>query len=191
MIEESITTSQPALEKRSWFLVIATVAFFVSAGFSLYFQFQNSRLQKQIDDLNASNASIIAPLSGSSSSAADALASSLSIKSELQKIETTQFKWSKIIEKIENTIPKVKGATDGIVIFQAYNGASDGTITVNAATRSGSTDPFADTALTIQSFAADPAFKNVFVPSVTKSIASDSSVVLNFSLNFSYNQQNF
>lgn len=171
---------------RSWFLVAATIAFFIVVVFSGYFQFQTSSLQSRIEKLNAQKESIIKPSENAAPSESTQIASLLSTQASLKKIEADQLFWSKIIEKIENSVPKLKDTNQSIIALRSYNGNEDGKIAVSATTRTDSGDPFADIALTIRSFATDPTFKQVFIPSITKSLAPDGATVLSFSINFEY-----
>lgn len=183
--------SQLAPQKKSWLLLVGILSFIVVAGFSVYFQINAVALNRDVQQLQIQKQNLDKPLSGESASKLNDLQAAVAIKSELQKIEGTQVKWSKLIEKIGQTIPKIKGSTDPIVVFRSYNGDVNGTITVNASTRSGSLDPFADAAVLIRSFSADPVFNHVFVPTLTKSIGSDGNALLNFTISFSYIQPNF
>lgn len=176
----------PFTPNRSWFLVAAVIAFFIVVGFSGYFQFQTSSLKSRIEKLGAQKEALVKPSGDETPSPSAQTASLLGAQSSLKKIEAEQLFWSKIIEKIENSVPKLKDANQPIIVLRSYNGSEDGKIAVSATTRADSTDPFADIALTIRSFATDPAFKQVFIPSITKSLAPDGATVLSFSINFEY-----
>lgn len=183
--------SPPLHKRRSWFTLATALGFLFTALFSLYFEFQTRQVTKKIVDIESKKASLSLPLFGTTTSVLDVLSTALLVKSELQKIENSQFNWSKIIDKIENTIPKQKGTNEPIVQFSSYSGSAEGGVTINAVTLRSSLDPFADVALLIRAFSVDPAFTNVFVPSITKSLASDGSIILNFSVHFNYKEKKF
>lgn len=187
MIETNI--QQPPRSKT--FLTIGILAFVIVAAFSVYFQITAQRAKTEVQKLEARKAELDKPLSGSAVSRLNDLTAAVAIKGELQKIESAQLKWSKLMEKIDATIPKLKETQEPLITFRSYNGDANGTISVNASTRSGALDPFADTAMLIRAFAADPSFKDVFVPTITKSIGSDGNSVLNFTLSFSYLKPTF
>lgn len=176
----------PFTPNRSWFLVAATVAFFIVVGFSGYFQFQASSLKSRISKLNTAKESLVKPGENEAPSQSAQMASLFGAQTSLKKIEAEQLFWSKIIEKIENSVPKLKDANRPIIALRSYNGSEEGKIAVSATTRADSADPFSDIALTIRSFATDPTFKQVFIPSITKSLAPDGATVLSFSINFEY-----
>ncbi|MBI2638791.1 hypothetical protein HYW83_04350 [Candidatus Peregrinibacteria bacterium] len=180
--------NEPFTPNRSWFLVAATIAFFIVAALSGYFQFQASSLGSRIENLNAQKESLAKPSSNDDAKPSQTaqIASLMQAQASLKKIDAEQLYWSKIIEKIENSVPKLKDTNQPIIALRSYNGNEDGKIAVSATTRTDSADPFADIALTIRSFATDPAFKEVFIPSITKSLAPDGATVLSFSINFEY-----
>lgn len=177
--------------KRSWFMIASIVTFVAVSVFSIYFQVTVTSAKKEVKKLEMQKDELDKPLTGSAASKLNELQAAVAIKSQLQKIEISQVRWSKLMEKVSATIPKIKGTQDPIVIFRSYNGDTTGTITVNASTRGGSIDPFADASLLIKAFTSDPSFSDVFVPTLTKSIGSDGNPVLNFVLSFTYQQPNF
>lgn len=181
----------PLTNQRSWFLVAATLSFALVVGFSGYFEVKQSSLEKQITQLNAQKASITAPASDSTGTSTNSLVSVLAVQQKLKTLETNQLPWSKIIEKIETTIPKLKDSSGPIVEFRSYSGTAEGKLSVSATTLSGASDPFTDVALTIRSFATDPLFRHVFVPSITKSLTPEGAVVLSFSMNLEYQKPTF
>lgn len=185
MIHEEFTP------RRSWFMVITFVAFLAVAGFSLYFEFETSTAKNRIDELKLKKESLEKPTEEVKNNEIVLRASALAVKEQLRKIETEQLPWSKIIEKIESTVPKEKETNKPIVRFRSYNGSTEGRITVSATTQSGSPEPFADIASIIRAFAQEPSFKEVFVPSITKSLTPEGEIVLSFSINFNYQKPTF
>ena len=153
------------------------------AGFSSYFAFAASSLESKIASLSAEKEKLQAPVTVA---AQDAEGTAIDLTQALSQIETNQLSWSKIIEKIETTVPKYKDSAQPVASFRSYNGSPDGKISVSATTQAGAPDPFGDVALLVRSFAAEPSFKNVFVPSITKSITPEGAVVLSFSISFEY-----
>jgi hypothetical protein len=176
----------PFTPNRSWFLVSATVAFLIVAGFSAYFEYHASSLQASLEELKTQKETLKKSSAGAAPSEALKFSSLLGTKSTLKTIETDQLYWSKIIEKIEATVPKLKDTNEPIVVLRSYNGSEEGKMAVSGSTRSESADGFADIAIALRAFATDPAFKNVFIPSVAKSLSPDGTTVLSFSLNFEY-----
>lgn len=181
------TSPSPLSPNRSWFLVTATVAFLMAAGFSGYFQLKNSSLQSQISDLQNQKETLEKASADAAQTQTRRVAPSLlPVKATLKSIETDQLFWSKIIEKIETTVPKIKDSNEAIIVLRSYNGSEEGKIAVSATTRGVSADPFSDIALAVRAYAADPAFRGVFIPSITKSLTPDGTTVLSFSLNLEY-----
>ncbi|MBI4994253.1 hypothetical protein HZC21_01240 [Candidatus Peregrinibacteria bacterium] len=174
--------------KRSWGPIIIGIAFSIIALLSIYFEIRQSGYAAKIEKLTAKKEELNTQLKANkieTGSAAEA------IKKELEQIEAAQLNWSKIIEKIENAVPRLKNSNVPVVNIRSYNGSEEGIISANAVTRPDSPDPFADTALLITAFNSEPSFKRVFVPSISKSITPEGGAVLSFSINFQYEKANF
>lgn len=187
MLQSSPLQSPP----RAWYMIGALIAFVVAGGFSVFFELQQSSLSTQLAALKAQQEALSSPALQAAASATDAADAAVIVKSKLKAIQQQQLLWSKIVEKIENTIPKLKDSNDPIVNFRSYSGSEEGKISVSATTRSGSPDPFTDVALTIRAFAGDPGFKDVFAPSITKTLTPAGETILSFSINFEYIKQIF
>lgn len=185
MIHEEFTP------RRSWFMVITCVTFLAVAGFSLYFELEESKLTDGLNELKTKKESLEKPSATAPGDGAVLRASALAVKEQLRKIETEQLPWSKIIEKIESTVPKEKETSKPIVRLRSYNGSTEGQIIISATTQSGSPEPFADIASLIRAFAQEPSFKEVFIPSIAKSLTPEGETVLSFSINFSYKKPSF
>lgn len=174
----------PLPTRRSWFLTIAVIGFIVVAGFSGYLQVKKNRLENIVANLQQQKQDAEKPKPTKENLTAKELDSAVEIQKMLQTIEEKQLKWSKIIEKIENIIPKEND--EPIAIFNSYTGSEDGKIAASATTRPSATDPFADIAKLLQTFGNDPALSRVFIPSINKSVLPDGSAALSFSINFEY-----
>lgn len=175
-------------QKRSWFPVAVGAAFVFIALFSVYFEIRQSYIKSAIQDLTDKKTKMEEELKANKIETGDAAEA---IKKQLEQIETQQFNWSKIIEKIENAVPRLKDSAVPIVNIRSYNGSEEGIISASATTRNDSPDPFADIALLITAFNSEQSFKRVFVPSISKSITAEGATVLSFSINFQYQKQNF
>lgn len=183
---------QPPFEhKRAWYMVASLVALVLIVIFSVYFGIQRSSLRTDLKALQTQKKNIKSHVVTESDDEGVKVASAAVIQARLLKIEKDQLAWSKIVEKIEATIPKLKDSAQPIIDFRSYNGSNEGEISVSATTRSGAFDPFADVALLIRAFNNEPTFKNVFVPSITKSLTPEGTTVLSFGLNFKYEKQTF
>lgn len=172
-------------QKKSWLLTVAITAFVVTSAFSIFFGFRKSSLEGEINRLQAQKKQLE---SQENTSTMNARARALEIKNKIEALEKTQISWSKITEKIDKTIPTEKESGKRLVQFRSYNGNAEGKISVSAATNSDSADPFNDIAQTIRAFSADGSFINIFVPSITRSLTQDGSIVLSFSMTFTYQQ---
>ena len=185
MLEQPETTEP----KHPWMLVVGALAFLVTTVFSFTFQWQKSSLVERVFELAAQKEATKETTGTEESSVATGTL--LQIKDQLQHIEDNQLLWSKIIEKIETTIPKTVDTKKPVAVFRSYRGNDQGTLTVSATTQDDSADPFVDIGRLIRAFSTEPSFKNVFVPSITKNITPTGSVVLSFSLNFIYEKATF
>lgn len=174
--------------QRSWFMTVSMIAFAAMTVFSITFQLQMNGLNSRLDTLKAEKTKLATPFSTSGNMAGASAAAS--IKNTLVEIEATQLQWSKIIDKIESTIPKAKDGT-ALVSFTSYTGGENGKFAVNAMTRDDASDPFGDIATVIRTFASEPSFKRFFISSITKSMTSGGAVVLSFSVSFEYIKPTF
>lgn len=177
----------PFSNNRSWFLVAAVIAFVAVLGFSVFLAAQNASLEKRFQSLQSQKET----LESEASRSGDTENTVLTIRDQLRKIEDEQIVWSKIVEKIDSTVPRNRETNAPVVIFQSYNGSEDGKVSVSAVTRSDSGGGFADIAALIRTFSADSSFKRVFIPSITKSITPEGATVLSFSFNFEYQKPSF
>jgi hypothetical protein len=182
---------QEIAPRRSWFMVVTFLAFLIIGGFSVYFEIQESKFHSELAELKVKKESLEKTNNAVEANPATLRSAAVSVKNTLKKIEAEQLPWSKMIEKIEGTIPKKKGTNEPLINFRSYLGSTEGKISVSATTRSSSEDPFADIASLIAAFAAEPSFQEVFVPSITKSLAPEGEMVLSFSLNFQYQKPTF
>lgn len=174
-------------QPKPWFIFISVAAFAVVLFFSVYYQIQQSRYSRSITQMQAQKDALIAEHKGSDASDR---AKAVSAKDYLKEVEKNQVIWSRLIEKIEATIPRRADTLQPVLMFRSYNGSSDGHLSVNATTLPDAPDPFSDIALTLKSFSGDATFSNVFVPSVAKSLTSDGQTILSFSMNFQYDAKN-
>ena len=169
-------------------MTVAIITFVVIAAFSLTFQLQMNGLKSRVDSLKAEKTKLATPFSTSGNMAGASAAAA--VKNALTEIEATQLQWSKIIDKIEATIPKAKDGT-ALVSFTSYTGGENGKFVVNAMTRDDAEGPFGDIVTVIRTFGAEPSFKRFFIPSITKSVTSSGAVVLSFSVSFEYIKPTF
>lgn len=178
----------PLANKRSWFLVGTVVLFVAILGFSIYFSVKLKSVKNDLAALTAQKESIT---SLQNSDEEGGIAMAIAIKNKLDEITDVQLPWSLIIEKIENTVPKLRDTNGPIISLQSYNGNEEGNISVSASTRPDAFDPFADIALLIRAFVNEPSFASVFVPSITKTINQNGASILTFAINFEYQKTNF
>lgn len=170
-------------ESKSWFVFVSVLGFAVVLFFSVFYEIQTSRYEREIADITAKKQELTAQNKGSGETDR---ARAVSAKSYLKDIEKKQVIWSKIVEKMEGTIPRRADTLAPVVTFRSYNGSSEGRISVNATTQPDAVDPFTDISFTIKAFSGDQTFKNVFVPSISRSITPDGQSVITFSMNFEY-----
>lgn len=175
----------PFANKRSWLLTVAIIAFAATVIFSIYFKVKLGGLNSDLRELEKRKESLTTAVITTETGSTTAT-SLLDLKEKLSAIELNQLPWSRIVEKIETTIPRQRDTNSPVVVFQSYSGNEDGKVSVSAVTRQDAFDPFADIALTIRAFNADPSFKRIFVPSISKSMTPDGAIVLSFSFNFEY-----
>lgn len=184
MLEQPVETP-----KRPWFLVAGMLAFLVTVAFSFVAQWQKSSLTDRVDELLAKQEALKAAPGVEDNQVA--VGTLLRIKDQLKHVEDNQLLWSKIIEKIENTIPRAEDTKSPVAVFRSYRGNDQGILSVSATTQEDSANPFSDIGRLIRAFSTEPAFQHVFVPSITKNITPSGAIVLSFSLNFSYQKATF
>lgn len=176
---------------RSWFMIVALAVLLIAGGFSLYFEFEGSSVKNRLDELKTKKESLEKPTEELKNDETALRASAFAVKDQLRKIEAEQLSWSKIIEKIEATVPAEKETGMKIIRLRSYTGSPEGRVVVAAMTNPESPEPFADIASALRAFGAEPSFKEIFIPSITKSLTPEGETVLSFSMNFSYQKQNF
>lgn len=187
---ENIPENIPSnINKRSFFMPVAIIAFVILAIFSIYFEAKQSSLNSEFNALMAKKKDLT--LSQEPTSEKDAVTAAAAVKNALQDIEQKELQWSKIIGKLEELVPKNKDKNEPIVLLKSYNGTEEGRISLNGITRAGALEPFKDVAALIRTFISETTFKNVFVPSITKSLTPEGTTVLTFSLNLNYQKQSF
>lgn len=94
-------------------------------------------------------------------------------------------KWSEVIAKILNTIPK---AEDGgpLVKILSYSGSNGETLSLNVQTRQKAEKPYFDVADLIAAFDESNYFADTFVPSISSAKNDEGDEVLNFLLSTKY-----
>ncbi|PJC36635.1 hypothetical protein CO046_04435 [Candidatus Peregrinibacteria bacterium CG_4_9_14_0_2_um_filter_53_11] len=184
MIESEIQPKQ-----KSWYTTGMIALFVVLMGFSLYYEISQSSLSNKIARLETQKEQLRSTENEDRRTALRARA--LVVLDELNRIKSDQRLWSKVIDKIEKTIPvfSTDETYEPLVSFRTYNGNEEGRISANATTRPNAADPFADVATTIKAFSLDPSFSHVFVPSITKTLTPQGETVLSFNISFEYNEQ--
>lgn len=172
-------------QKQTPYSIIPLIALIIVVGFSIYFESTAFSTEQKIDEITAK----IETLSAQQKTA-DTREGTLSqlelIQQKLASIESNQFFWSRIAEKIDQTVPKQKENGPQIIDIASYSGGENGRIVLNATTRADSPKPFEDIASFITAFSAEPSFARVFVPSITKSLTPEGATVLGFSANLLY-----
>lgn len=176
----------PFAAKRSWLLVTATIALVLSSLFSIFFEVRERNLKQQIEKIKTEKQILIKKDRGSGENKSSALEGALRVRNLIKSIEARQVLWSKIVEKIETTIPKKKDTNKKIIELKSYSGDGNGKIIMTAATRADALDPFLDTADLLAAFNAETSLRNVFIPSMTKSLTPEGNTILNFSMIFEY-----
>lgn len=183
MISEELTQ-----KPKPWFIIISIVTFAGILFFSIYYEIQQGRLKNAIGEMQAKKEAL--STNQQEENASNARARALTAKEYLQELEKKQVIWSKIVEKIESVIPRNTETNTPFVLFRSYSGSSEGRLAINATTLPTAADPFNDIALTVRAFTSDQTFKNVFIPSIAKSLTPDGQTITSFSMNFEYNPQN-
>lgn len=169
--------------QRSWTPIAIGIAFAIIALFSVYFGIRQNSLISKLEDLKTEKEKLETELKSRRTESTDTL---MAVKKQLDEITNRQILWSKISEKIAETIPKLPETNEPIINLRSFMGNENGIISATATTRSDSADAFADTALFISAFANELSFKHVFVPSINKTITPEGAVVLSLSINFEY-----
>ncbi len=175
-------------QSKPWFVIVSVMAFAVVLFFSIYYEIQDNRIQSAISDMKAKKEELT-NAKGATSLANDR-ARALTAKEYIAELDKKQVVWSRVVEKIESVIPKNTESLQPIVVFRSYSGSNEGRLAINAITQPAAVDPFADISSTIKAFSSDPTFKNVFVPSISKSLTSEGVTILSFSMNLEYDPQN-
>ncbi|MBU1151765.1 hypothetical protein KJ632_02965 [Patescibacteria group bacterium] len=100
-------------------------------------------------------------------------------KQAVAEFRSEYIYWSKIVEILQNTLPK-KGKRDLVEIL-SYSGSSTKDIEVSIQTRPESVNPYFDVADVIESFDLSDNFVDGFVASISSSTDMEGNEVLSFS----------
>lgn len=113
------------------------------------------------------------------------LLGAIAAKETLDGISDEITKWSEVIQKILNTVPK---ADDGgpLVKILSYSGSNGENISLNVQTNQKAEKPYFDVAELIAAFDASNYFADTFVPSISSAKNDDGDEVLNFLLSMKY-----
>ncbi|MFH1284569.1 MAG: hypothetical protein ABIH78_03210 [Candidatus Peregrinibacteria bacterium] len=108
----------------------------------------------------------------------------ISAKEALVSLESGIIRWSEVIKKVRQTIPK----KDGVPLLEvlSYTGSSGNAISMNVKTNSESKNSYFDAADLIQAFDESPSFKDSFVPSISSGVDAGGLPVLTFALTTTY-----
>ncbi len=175
------TTTPP---NRSLFAIGTGIALAVLIALSVYLSINNRRLEGKITALTSKKDALIA--AQKSTDATEARGSALAIKLKLDELKKNSTAWSDVVKKIDHAIPRLEKSETPIINVRSYTGSEQGDIAITAVTRADSFDAFADLALALRQLVAEPAFKKVFVPAITRTLTPEGAIVLNFSINFHY-----
>lgn len=106
-------------------------------------------------------------------------------KGVLDNLKSDIRRWSEIIQKIRETLPKDASGDDLIEVL-SYSGSGDNLISMSVKTVSLRSEPYFDVATLIEAFDESPDFADSFVPAVSGGTSQIGDEVLTFTFNTRY-----
>lgn len=162
-------------------LYLGIVAMVVLLGYGGYNYWQKSSLSKANAELEAQYAQLNASVKKYEN---DRILEVVNAKQAVTEFRSEYVYWSKIIEILQDTLPK-KGKKDLVEVL-SYSGSSNKDISVSIQTKPGASNPYFDVADVIESFDMSENFVEGFVPSISGSTDLEGNEVLSFSYSGSF-----
>ncbi len=112
----------------------------------------------------------------------------IAAKQTLEELKLSIIKWSEVIRKIRQTIPK-NDKDEPIVSILSYSGSGNNEISMSVRTNASSETPYFDVADFIKAFDESKNFLGGFVPSISKSKDKEGREALTFTFSTRYQEE--
>lgn len=172
------------MKKGSFLLTIGMLVMVLVGAYTGYLYFRGAGLDAEIqrlEQLVSEQKVKIVEYEGEN------LESALVAKDELAGLETSAVKWSEVIIRILETMPRREGSA--LVNVLSYSGVGGDELNLSLRTVGGSRAPYFDVAQLISAFDGSKYFIDPFVPSVASSQDEDGQEILSFNLSVKYNSE--
>lgn len=169
------------MKKTSSLLLVGILALILVLGYGAVVFFQNSAAESDLAQVTDE----LKDLEKTDLQYADQkVVEAINAKKTLEKIDTSSFRWSKVIRDIRKTLPKNDDLP--LVDIISYSGSVNNELSMNVKTISASDTPYFDVADFIKAFDTSGMFKDTFVPSISKGIDKEGREILTFLVSTRY-----
>lgn len=163
-------------------LALGLVVFTATLAFTVYVAFGHSSTETELKIKESSIEEIKAQIVDLDNKG---LTKAVSAGKIIDRLDDKFFKWSSVMQKIQNTVPKDSQGNPKIQ-FLSYAGGSDGSVNITTRTLASSLDPYGDTAKLLKAFNGSPHFADAFIPSISKTSSNQGGTILSYTFQFKY-----
>ncbi|MBT3864513.1 hypothetical protein HOE67_03735 [Candidatus Peregrinibacteria bacterium] len=171
------------MNKLSLLFILGLVVTFLVGGLTGYTLIKVSSAERNLQEMESELADLRSEIVKYESAYVE---QALSAKNTLDLLAEDGVEWSDVVTKILATTPKDTETKAPKVEYSSFSGSKDNRLIVSAKTAEGSEDPFADAANLIRAYEGSPYFRDPFIPGISSSVSEEGIVVLGFSFNVEY-----
>lgn len=169
------------MKKSSPLFVVGLIAIMLVVAYGGYVLFKKS----DVADEEKKNQLVIEQLQTEVSKLEEGrVLEAISAKKTSFEIAENAVKWSVVIEKLRDTVPRDGG--DRVAEIISYSGNSASGISLNFETVEGRDEPYLDVADIIEAFNESEEFDGGFVPGISSGVSPRGDEILTFSMNVVY-----
>jgi len=182
---KSLPASSEMPKKSPVFLILAVFVLLAAVAGAFYLGLQKSAIEEQKKSITSEMESLqteIDSLQGQRLEAAQLA------QQWLDKVQSEEVLWSRVITRIEALIPVDPATEKQKIDVLSYSGSSGGKISLNAKTVEAQQEPYEYVAELLSVFNSNSDFSNAIIPSVTKGETDQGTKLLSFVMSFSFNQ---
>lgn len=159
-------------------LVIALLAILAWSGFLF---FNNKSLKSDTEGLTVTIERLKSQAGESESKA------TLATKKQfLDNKKSSRILWTNVLNRVFESNPASTELNQRLVNFVAISGGKDGNLSLSVKTRSGSADPYADTAILLREFGRKAYFGGLFIPNIASILDQVGQELLSYTVNLQY-----
>jgi len=170
------------MRKTSFLFMLGLTIAIVIASYMGYLFWQSSKVDDEFLRSSSLNEDLLSKIDQFER---EDIIESISAKEMLGQLKKNTVQWSKVIKKINSSIPRDRNG-DFIVEVLSYSGSQSKTLSMSMKTMPDSDKPYFDVATLIKAFDESKYFTENFVPSISSGFNEQGKEVLSFVLNTNY-----